>query len=336
MNNDSGTVAVKSNGKITSHFEGIYAKSTTGAISVESTGDVLSDFSSGIKTVGGTSSTVKVDAGSNVYGIYRGVMFSGGHQHAEQLRLDQEQYLYLCVSGSTGNETINNYNLITGSVNLDGGTNAFNNKSTGVFASGATVNLGGNTFTNAGNLTPGGLGVEQTTTLTGNFVQTSTGVFTVDIDHNLNDLLAVSGTISFDGKVMANVFALPSASGGAMIADATSVALAPTATAGGSTTTDFSLQVIAGNELWLTWVPVDIFDLFTDKVTPNQFSIGTYFNALRQSPDASAPLLALVNAVKALPNEADVLAALDRLQPEHYLAQVNDTWITSQFFVTAS
>jgi hypothetical protein len=240
------------------------------------------------------------------------------------------------VSGSTGNETINNYNLITGSVNLDGGTNAFNNKSTGVFVSGATVNLGAdNNFTNAGNLTPGGLGVEQTTTLTGNFVQTSTGVFTVDIDHNLNDFLAVSGTITFDGKVMANVFALPSASGGAMIADGTSVALAPTATADGSTTTDFSLQVIAGNELWLTWVPVDIFDLFTDKVTPNQFSIGTYFNALRQSPDTSAPLLALINAVKALPNEADVLAALDRLQPEHYLAQVNDTWISSQFFVTS-
>jgi hypothetical protein len=264
-------------------------------------------------------------------------MFSGGTTNTLKNygSIKSNTYTY-AVSGSTGNETINNYNLITGSVNLDGGTNAFNNKSMGVFASGATVNLGaGNTFTNAGNLTPGGLGVEQTTTLTGNFVQTSTGVFTVDIDHNLNDLLAVSGTITFDGKVMANVFALPSASGGAMIADATSVALASTATAGGSTTTDFSLQVIAGNELWLTWVPVDIFDLFTDKVTPNQFSIGTYFNALRQSPDTSAPLLALVNAVKALPNEADVLAALDRLQPEHYLAQVNDTWISSQFFVTS-
>jgi hypothetical protein len=99
--------------------------------------------------------------------------------------------------------------------------------------------------------------------------------------------------------------------------------------------TDFSLQVVTGNELWLTWVPVSICDLFTDPITPNQQSISVYFDALRQSADTSAALLALVNAVKGLPSEAEVLAALDRLTPEHYLAQVNDTWMSSQFFATS-
>jgi hypothetical protein len=102
-----------------------------------------------------------------------------------------------------------------------------------------------------------------------------------------------------------------------------------------NSTTDFNLQVVTGNELWLTWVPVSIFDLFTDPITPNQKAVGIVFDALRQSAGTSAALLALVNAVKGLPNEADVLAALDRLQPEHYLAQVNDTWMSSQFFATS-
>ena len=143
MNTGGGSVGVTNTNKITSYFEGIYAKSTTGAISVESTGDVSSSFSSGIKTVGGTSSTVKVNAGSNVYGIYRGVMFSGGTTNTlnNYGSIKSNTYTY-AVSGSTGNETINNFNLITGNVNLDGGTNAFNNKSTGVFVSGTTVNLG--------------------------------------------------------------------------------------------------------------------------------------------------------------------------------------------------
>jgi hypothetical protein len=72
INTGAGSVGVTNTNKITSFFEGIYAKSTTGAITVQSTGDVTSS-SSAIKTVGGASSAVTVKAGSTVYGYLSAV-----------------------------------------------------------------------------------------------------------------------------------------------------------------------------------------------------------------------------------------------------------------------
>jgi hypothetical protein len=165
---------------------------------------------------------VKVNAGSTVYGVYSGVEFSGGGTNTLKNYGSISSNTYtLAVRGGSGNDIVNNYNLITGNINLDGGTNAFDNKSTGTFISGSTVNLGGGTLTNEGNLSPGGVGVEQTTAITGSFVQTSTGTFIVDIDHSSVDLLTITGTANFAGTVTPVVFALPSASGGLMIADTT-------------------------------------------------------------------------------------------------------------------
>jgi len=38
-------------------------------------------------------------------------------------------------------------------------------------------------------------------------------------------------------------------------------------------------------------VPVSIFDLFTDPITPNQKAVGIYFDALRQSAGTSTSAL---------------------------------------------
>jgi uncharacterized protein with beta-barrel porin domain len=108
------------------------------------------------------------------------------------------------IRGTTGNETINNYGTVTGSVDLGAGSNAFNNKVAATFNSGTTVNLGtSNTLTNAGTLSPGGKGTPLTTVLTGNFVQNSLGTFEVEVyKDGEHDKLHVNGdSASLDGTL---------------------------------------------------------------------------------------------------------------------------------------
>ncbi len=78
----------------------------------------------------------------------------------------------------------------------------------GVFNSGATVSLGpGNALTNAGTLSPGGVGVIQTTALSGNLVQSATGIFLTDINiaGATSDRINVSGTANLAGAVQLQV-----------------------------------------------------------------------------------------------------------------------------------
>ena len=174
----------------------------------------------------------------------------------------------------------------------------------------------------------------QTTVLTGNLVQTGTGTFTVDIDEvgATNDLVTITGTADFSGSVAPNIITLVSPTGSVLIADAASVTNA--ATAVDTPTVDFSLSVIGGNQLWLLWQPASLLNLLTGPLTPNQEATAIYLDTLNTS-GPSAALQALINAVKGLPNEAAILAALDRLHPEHYLAQVNDTLHSSLFFLNS-
>ena len=120
-----------------------------------------------------------------------------------------------------GNNTVNNFGTVTGSVVLDaasltgntilgggGGANAFNNMAGGVFNAGTTVNLGaGNTLTNAGTFSPGGAGVIQTTALSGNLVQTATGrlIADINISGGTSDRINVSGTGNLAGTVQLQV-----------------------------------------------------------------------------------------------------------------------------------
>jgi uncharacterized protein with beta-barrel porin domain len=102
----------------------------------------------------------------------------------------------MAIVGTTGNETINNYGIVTGSVDLGGGLNAFNNQAGSLFNAGLTINLGaGNPFTNAGMFSPGNTQNNQTTVLTGNFLQTGSGIFRTQINGNGSfDQLRVMGT----------------------------------------------------------------------------------------------------------------------------------------------
>ena len=177
----AGAITITSTGNVsgTNNFA-IYSDAGSGVVKVDSTGNVTANGSA-ILLKGGSSADLTLHSGT-VSGGSNGVAFiAGGANTLKNYAAISGGAL--AVRGTTGNETINNYNLITGNVDLGTGANAFNNRAGAAFRSGPFVSVGaGNTLTNAGDLSPGGTGNVLTTFLTGKLVQTSTGTFTVDVD----------------------------------------------------------------------------------------------------------------------------------------------------------
>jgi hypothetical protein len=111
------------------------------------------------------------------------------------------------IIGDGHDDTIINHGIVTGSVRLGAGANAFRNESGALFAAGSAVTLGaGNLLTNHGILAPGGDGIAQVTTLTGNLVQASGGVIALDLSlAGLDsDLLSVAGRADLEGHLRLN------------------------------------------------------------------------------------------------------------------------------------
>jgi hypothetical protein len=97
---------------------------------------------------------------------------------------------------------------IIGNVDLGPGTNSLLNQSDALFLTNTSINLGsGNTFTNQGLLSPGDRGRVQVTGVTGNFTQTASGKYFIDVDLNqqntpnpVTDKLNVTGSSSVGGE----------------------------------------------------------------------------------------------------------------------------------------
>ncbi len=106
------------------------------------------------------------------------------------------------ILGGAGNDTVNNDGIVTGTVDLGTGANAFNNHAAGIFNTGALVDLGeGNALTNAGILSPGGLGNILDTTVVGDLVQLASGVWEIEIGGftpGSFDSIDVTGTLTGD------------------------------------------------------------------------------------------------------------------------------------------
>jgi len=312
--------------------DGIYARSSTGAITVDSTGDITSNLADAV--VGRSAANIDITLRSgDVFGANDGVEFYAGATNTLKNYAALSGGVF-AVHGGLGNETVHNYNVISGDVNLGAGVNAFFNRATGVFNAGATVNLGAaNTLTNAGNLNPGGVGTVQTTALTGSLVQTASGVFTVDLNGASNDLVTITGTANFAGLVAPHIISLTGPSGSAVIADAAG-AVTNSATAVDTPIVDFFLSLGDGTQLVLNWQPTLLANLLSGPLTPNQQATAAYIDAVTTA-GAPPPLQALIDALKLLPDEAAMVAALDRLHPEHYLAHVKDTVLSSLSFMNS-
>ena len=117
------------------------------------------------------------------------------------------QALGFAVITTTGDDTIDNFGILTGSVDLGAGTNAINNQAGATFNMGASVMLGaGNNLTNDGIMSPGGAGYVLASTVTGNLTQTATGNYLLDVDlkPKTADSISVNGTALLSGVVTPN------------------------------------------------------------------------------------------------------------------------------------
>lgn len=226
---------------------------------------------------------------------------------------------YAIQSESSLSNTVNNSGTVTGNVLFNGGgSNAFNNQGGGLFNAGATVNLGaGNLFTNDGDLSPGGTGTIQVTTLTGNIVQNGGGLFTVDADRGAtdSDLVNVSGTANLSGNVLAQVI-------NPAFGPQSNVILSA---AGGTTNNGLGLLASPALQATLSFpnandvvLGVDIdFTLPGVALNQNQNAVASNLNAIVGSGGGTVgPVLsALLNGVLSVPDHID---GLDQLIPEGY------------------
>ncbi len=112
------------------------------------------------------------------------------------------------MTATSGNDTVDNYGTMIGSINLGAGVNAFNNRAGGLFDMGANVMLGtGNFLTNNGTMSPGGVGNVFTSAVTGNLVQSTGATYLLDLDFGPStaDRINATGTGSLAGKVTINL-----------------------------------------------------------------------------------------------------------------------------------
>jgi hypothetical protein len=298
----SGALTITANGDVTGTTDaGVYARASNSTAIVVNSGGAVAGGNAGVKIVNGTANSLKN------YGSIANLTAVTG----------------TAILAGTGDETVDNFGTVTGSVDLGTGSNAFTNHFGGVFNSGPTVNLGaGNVLTNAGTIDPGDPGNVVTTALTGNFVQSSSGVFHVDIDGANADRINVIGTAALTGKVQPNVISLGSSKQWAILT-ATGGITNNGITVADTPTIDFSLVFPTGNEMDLV---LEAVSFLLQGQNQNEQAIA---NNLDKIFAAGVPpsMQALIEALAFLPNAGAIAAALDQLSPEVYL----DTEIAQLF-----
>jgi len=318
--NSTGTLSASNSGSI-----GIYAESTVHAANSAISNDAIAG-----------DIAVNVLSGS-VTGGAAGIVIRGGKDNVISNAGTISAVSGLAVIGDSGAEAIENAGILVGDVDLGGGSNAFNNNVGGTYRSGAFADLGnGNTLTNRGDMTPGGSGAIQTTVITGNFVQASSGTYTVDADWTTAtaDVLAVSGTAQLAGTVVVVPASFPTTAGLTrqfLILQATGGA-----TDNGITTTDTAAvdyDVVFdsnGLDVYLNAI-INFTGVGTGGLNPNQTAIGENINAI-QVAGSSPGFTPVANALMSLPTQAALANALDQLSPEIYnYAKIETLFAAEQF-----
>lgn len=234
------------------------------------------------------------------------------------------------LTTGAGNDTVTNTGTWTGNVDLGGGSNVFNNSVAGIFNTLNTVNVGaGNVLNNAGTISPGGMGTLQTTTVTGNFVQSGTGTFAVDVDQSVPaaDTLTVSGTADVAGSVLPNLLSGVDATGQVDILTAAGGVTDSGLNVTDTVAADYTLLFPDANTVALGFA-VDFTptptptpnQLPTGGLTPNQTRVGDNLNTVFAA--GSGDMTSILSDLLGITDVTTYLAALDRLHGEHYLTQV--------------
>jgi len=336
-NSGAGEISVTNNGDIRSEDQGIDVYSTSGKVTVDSTGDITSDTVDAV-FVESTGDLAVIIQGGTVSGFDDGIDFDGGANNS-LINAGILHGMDNAIEGDIGDETVQNNGIVIGNVDLGGGTNAFLNNSTGTFRSGALINLGGGALTNAGNLTPGGINSVQTTTLTGDLVQTATGQFVVDIDEGGAgaDIVTITGTANLAGMIAPNIINIIDPTQGKIkIADATGGVTLAGVSAIDTGTIDFDL-LVEGNDLFLIWKSVinPVLSQVSRPLTPNQLSTAKGIEAILASGATPPELVDFLVKIVNLNSEAEILAALDQLHSESYLATLRTTLFSNLTFANS-
>lgn len=220
------------------------------------------------------------------------------------------------LSGSSGNESIDNHGVVAGSVDLGSGSNAFTNQFGGLLAAGPVLHLGsGNQLTNAGTLSPGGLGTVQSTAVSGNMVQSKTGTLVMDLSlaGAGSDFISVDGTATVGGALSLNLMD----TGHVVTGTQQNVVLSA---AGGAVNDGLVLSSLTSAVVSYALVYPNVneiavrsrVDFAPPNLAPAVQPIGEHLNAI-QGAGGSAALTSYIASLVNLPDAASLAVAYEKL-----------------------
>jgi uncharacterized protein with beta-barrel porin domain len=250
------------------------------------------------------------------------------------------------VTGGVGDDLIVNSGRIDGSVDLSAGKNAIDNKPAGVFNSGSVVWLGPlpaslDTLNNEGLLSPGGYQNVYTTNITGNLVQTATGVYGLDLNLDPStDLINVTGTANMAGNVLLNLVNPLAAPGFATPGTHTETILHAQGgvTNSGLTLTAFDTAVINYSLIYPDSQDIALkyaVDYSPAGLTRNQHAVGYAINAI-QTAQLSPAFGPIATNLFYLPNVATLGAAYDSLSGEGVSASQQTAFDATDIFLSTA
>ncbi len=340
---DAGSVFVDHTGEIVTlgaGAHGMFAQSaagqgTAGNVDVILDGSVyaLGDHAYGVfaQSGGGAGNgNITITLGESTVvggsGMGTGLFIAGGNENSvfsEGLVTSIAGIDGYAIRAMGGDEFVENYGTMTGSVDLGGGANSFVNY--GLINSGLLYNLGsGNLLLNEGDFAPGGILNTSTTDFLGDFQQSGSGTLWFDLmfDYGLDtaDWLNISGSSWFDGslalvlmdtgKVMPGEHELVLiSSAGGINEFGLDLAVAPSAVIGyelvGTSPIDYSLLYA------IDFAPAGL--------TNNQAALGQHINNIQLA--GGTPMMEpLTASIVAIPDVRMLSAAYDMMSPHIYTA----------------
>ena len=317
---------------------GILAQSV--AVDDAKNGDITVTINGADTVVAGGRSLV-VDDKHTFLGV--GVWFTDGdantlanHGHITTFDgVDDGYAIFASGSDAThlgGSETVTNAGTVTGSFDLGTGVNSFTNQA------GATLNFGkyafagaGGTVSNSGWMSPGGDGKVMSTSMTGDFTQTATGVYGVDLDLSKTSLVPVSplmpaeadtlmsaDTIAFDGAVRLSLLNIGTAKPGQHTA---LLARSEISLTDNGLVLDAPVSAVAKYSLSTNATDLILdygIDFAPAGLDADDAAVGEYINRL-QLAGGSAALEPVIVALFDIQDLAEYAAIIDELNPAPYL-----------------
>ena len=305
----SGNVDVILNGSIFAsgdHSSGIFAQSGGGA----GNGDITVMLDGGTIMGGsaGGAGIVIVDGAANSIwnnGVITSVPGIDGQ----------------AILAFSGNEFVENYGTVTGSVDLGLGANSFENY--GLVNAGSNFNMGvDNLLLNAGDFAPGGVMNVFTTSVLGDFEQTDLGTLWIDLtfDFGLDawDFLTISGLSDLNGTVglvlldTGNI--MPGEWEAVLISSAGGITeFGLNLDAPASAVIDYALMASSDTDYSLFYNV----DFAPSGLTNNQAAMGEHFNDIQLSGSTEI-MKPLTSAIVVQPDIESLAAAYDLLSPHIY------------------